>query len=97
MMVLTSLEALARTGMNGAIAMGYLVVSLFFISYWRETRQRLFVYFTTGFLILSVHRSIWALTFGDATWDQFSLALRLVGYLVILAGIIDRRMSRAPA
>lgn len=79
-----------RSWMNGAISMGYLIVGCFFLQYWRETRERLFVFFTLGFVVLAVHRTMFALMFGDA--DAFTFTLRLAGYLLILAGIIDRRL-----
>jgi hypothetical protein len=79
-----------RSWMNGAISMGYLIVACFFFQYWRETRERLFVFFTIGFVVLAVNRTMYALMFGDA--DALSFSLRLAGYLVILGGIIDRRL-----
>ncbi len=85
-----------RIAMQGAIAMGHLVVACFFVKFWRESRQRLFLYFACGFIVLTIHRTMFALTFGDPAWDTIPITLRLIGYLTILAGIIDRRVS-APA
>jgi hypothetical protein len=79
-----------RSWMNGAISMGYLVVACFFLQYWRETRDRLFVFFTIGFVVLAANRTLYALMFGDV--NAVSFTLRLAGYLLILAGIIDRRL-----
>jgi len=93
-MTLPAFEILVRSWMNGAISMGSFVVGLYFIAFWRETRQRLFVYFAGGFMVLAVHRVIFAITSEDPVWEEFSLSLRLVGYLIILAGIVDRRMAR---
>ena len=93
-MTLPAFEILVRSWMNGAISMGSFVVGLYFITFWRETRQRLFVYFAGGFMVLAVHRVIFAITSEDPVWEEFSLSLRLVGYLIILAGIVDRRMAR---
>ncbi len=78
-----------RSWMNGAMAMGYLIAACFFFQYWRETRERLFVFFTIGFVVLAVHRTMFALLFGEA--EALTFTLRLAGYLLILAGIIDRR------
>ena len=95
MLVATPLETALRTWTNGAISMAYLVVGLMFLAFWRETRQRIFIYFTTAFAILAIHRTVFALTFGEENWDEFSFAIRLLGYLVILGGIVDRRMGAA--
>ena len=90
MMPAATFAGAVRSSMNGAIAMGYLIVAFFFLQYWRETRDRLFVFFTIGFVVLAVHRTLFALMFGDA--DVVSFSLRLTGYLCILAGIIERRL-----
>ena len=90
MMLAATLAESVRSWMNGAISMGYVVVACFFYQYWRETRDRLFVFFTIGFLVLAVNRTMFALMFGDA--DLLSFSLRLTGYLCILAGIIERRL-----
>lgn len=88
-------DAAIRIWMQGAITMGYLVVAFFFISFWRETRDRMFIMFAAGFAILTLHRSFFALTFDAAHWTDFTFALRLIGYLCILAGILDRRARTA--
>ena len=79
-------EAL-RVWTQGAIAMGYAVVAFYFIRYWRETHEPLFVFFTAGFFVLAVHRTLFAIT--DEVVLTFSL--RLLGYLLILAGIVSQR------
>jgi uncharacterized protein DUF5985 len=73
-----------RIWMQGAIAMGYLVVMLFFINYYRQTHQRIFFFFSAGFGVLAVHRTMFALT----AVDMASFSLRLLGYLLILVGIL---------
>jgi hypothetical protein len=90
--VTPSMSEAVRIWMQGAIAMGYLIVALFFVRFWSETRDRLFVFFATGFGILCIHRTMFALSHGGAGWDEATFALRLVGYLAILIGIIDRRI-----
>jgi uncharacterized protein DUF5985 len=81
-----------RIWMQGAIAMGYLVVMLFFINYYRQTHQRLFFFFSAGFGVLAIHRTMFALT----AVDLASFSLRLLGYLLILVGILaqGRRIAR---
>ncbi|MGZ7032647.1 MAG: DUF5985 family protein [Thermoanaerobaculia bacterium] len=77
-----------RIWMQGAIAMGYIVVACFFARFWRQTNERLFVLFSAGFVVLAIHRTLVALT--DAVAVNYSL--RLAGYLLILIAIIDRRV-----
>ncbi|HEX8155496.1 MAG TPA: DUF5985 family protein, partial [Thermoanaerobaculia bacterium] len=41
---------------SGALTMGYAVVCLFFLRYWRDTRDRLFAWFAMAFALLAVQR-----------------------------------------
>ena len=42
---------------SGAIVMGYGVCGLFFLRFWRTTRDRLFAIFSAAFWVLGVHAS----------------------------------------
>lgn len=83
--------------MTGALAMGYLVAALFFLRFWRQTRDRLFGIFAMAFVMLAAQRV--ALAFVDpATGDEGATHLyviRLAAFLCILYAIVDRnRASR---
>lgn len=82
---------------SGAIVMGYAIAGLFFLRFWRQTRDRLFLIFATSFWLLGIQRAALALTW-RATEDNTGLyLLRLLAYALILAAIIDtnRGDSRA--
>ena len=75
---------------SGAILMGYLVVGLFFLRFWRDTRDRLFLIFAIAFGILAVQRLALVLT-RDMLESQTGLYLvRLFAFLLILAAIVDK-------
>ena len=78
---------------SGAITMGYLVVGLFFLRFWRETRDRLFLIFAIAFWILGIQRVALVLTRHMAEGTGLYL-LRLFAFLLILGAIIDK--NRAP-
>jgi hypothetical protein len=79
--------------LSGAIVMGYAVTVLFFLRFWRETRDRLFVIFAAAFGVLGVQRL--ALAFSrDMAEDHTGLYLvRLFAFLLILAAIVDKNRS----
>ncbi len=81
---------------TGAIVMGYGVVVLFFLRFWRETRDRLFLIFSAAFGILGLQRL--ALTFTrDMVEDNTGLYLvRLFAFLLILGAIVDKNRSSQP-
>ncbi|HEY7613921.1 MAG TPA: DUF5985 family protein [Gemmatimonadales bacterium] len=78
---------------SGAIIMGYVVAGLFFLRFWRETRDRLFLIFAGAFWILGVQRL--ALAFmGNMVEDDTGLYLvRLFAFLLILGAIVDKNRS----
>lgn len=80
---------------SGAIVMGYGVAGLFFLRFWRETRDRLFLIFSLAFWILGIQRLALVLSplIGeDQTWLYL---LRLLGFVLILAAIVDKNREGA--
>ncbi len=75
---------------SGAILMGYGVAGLFFLRFWRETRDRLFLIFAVAFWILGVQRLALVLT-QDMLETQTGLYLiRLFAFVLILGAIVDK-------
>jgi hypothetical protein len=78
---------------SGAIVMGYAVASLFFLRFWRETRDRLFLIFAGAFWILGIQRLALVLS-RDMVEDDTGLYLvRLFAFLLILGAILDKNRS----
>ena len=78
---------------SGAVVMGYAVAGLFFLRFWRQTRDRLFLIFGGAFWILGMQRL--ALVFSrDMVEDDTGLYLvRLFAFLLILGAIVDKNRS----
>ncbi len=76
--------------LGGMLAMGYLVAALFFLRYWRRTRERLFASFAIALVILAVQRALLAADLAiveDRTWYY---GLRLLAFVIILLAILDK-------
>jgi hypothetical protein len=83
-----------KTLVSGAMVMGYLVAGLFFLRFWRDTRDRLFAIFAGAFWLLAVQRGV--LTVVVHQGDEGSVGiygLRLVAFLLILYAIIDKNRT----
>ena len=81
--------------LSGAVALGFAVCALFFLRFWRRTREELFLAFAFAFLLLGLGQTI--LSLGNiATEDRGSLyLLRLAAFLLILLAIYRKnRRSR---
>ena len=75
---------------SGALAMGYFVAGLFFLRFWRDTRDRLFGSFAAAFFILALQRAAISLPIDPTTDQVFLYVLRLLAFLLILWAIIDK-------
>ena len=74
----------------GATAMGCWIAMLFFLRFWRESRDRLFGMFSAAFLLLGLSRFGLVLSHDPSEGDTFLYWLRLAAYLLILVAIVDK-------
>ena len=81
--------------MLGATAMASAMAGLFFLRFWLRTRDRLFLLFAIAFWLLSVNWVCVALVRHDEATVAPLYILRLVAFLLILIGIIDKNRTRA--
>ena len=73
--------------------MGYAIIGLFFLRFWKRTRDRLFILFAAAFWVLSAQRLALALTASRIEDDTIFYVVRLFAFLLILAAIIDKNRS----
>ena len=80
----------------GAIAMAEAVVGLIFLSYYRRTHDRFFLYFTASFWLDAIGR-VWIGISPHPTDEgvPFVYILRVVTYALIVVAIVDKNRSRA--
>lgn len=78
----------------GLLVMGYAIAAVFFARFYRDTRDRLFLWFAAGFTLLAIQRAALAaadVLALDPTWYYL---IRLVAFLLILFAIIDKNRGR---
>jgi hypothetical protein len=75
----------------GALAMSSLVAALFFLRFFRNTRDRLFLFFSLAFMVFTAD---WVLI--ACTESRYLYVLRLVGFLLIIIGVADKNRRGAP-
>ena len=75
---------------SGAILMGYLLAGLFFLRFWRDTRDRLFLIFAVAFVLLGVQRVALVLTREMLETQTGLYLIRLFAFLLILGAIVDK-------
>ena len=85
---------LLATFLAGAIVAGFAFAGLFFLNFWRRTRDELFLAFTGAFWLLGLGQAL--LAFANIPLEERSwiYLLRLAAFTLILAAIW--RKNRAP-
>jgi hypothetical protein len=89
---MTDIEANALV--SGALTAGYLVVALFFLRFFRQTRDRLFLIFGFAFITLALQRLALAIISGTREDLSMLYVVRLCAFAMILVAIIDKNRSR---
>lgn len=76
--------------LSGVLVAGYSVAGLFFLRFWRDSRDRLFIMFAAAFWILAIQRLALAVT---RTWIEDHSGfyiLRLLAFILIIIAIVDK-------
>ena len=81
-----------RTFAWGVLAMASLAAALFFVRYWRASRERLFGFFALAFLGLSANWTVLAIINhpADEARQVLAYVIRLVAFVILIIGIIDK-------
>ena len=80
----------------GAIAIACWVAGLFFLRFWRATRDRLFAIFAAAFWLLGLIRIAQALLGYGPERTTSLYWVRLLAFGLILVAILDKNRSRKP-
>ena len=75
--------------LSGAIAMGFAVAGLLFLSYWRRLRERLFFTFAVSFFLLATNYTWLAVTQIPAEERSPLFLVRLLAFALIIVAIIQ--------
>lgn len=81
----------------GATTLGCWVIGLFFLRFWRTTRDRLFAFFAAAFWVMSLN---WLALVALAPAQEsrhLVYVVRVVAFLILIVGILDKnRRAHSP-
>ena len=85
---------MVTTFLAGAIVAGFAIAGLFFLKFWKKTRDELFLAFTGAFWLLGLGQAL--LTFSNIPLEERTplYLLRLAAFVLILVAIW--RKNRSP-
>lgn len=79
---------------GGALTLGFLVAAVFFLKFWRRTKDPLFLTFAAAFALLAINQAA-PVVFGIPREDQSTVyLLRLAGFALIIWGVLRKNLQR---
>jgi hypothetical protein len=79
----------------GALTMGCGTIALLFLRFWRLSRDRLLIFFAAAFGALALNWLLLGLIDPGEESRHYAYLVRLLGFTLILAGIIDKNTRQA--
>ena len=77
----------------GAIAMSNLIIGLFFLRFWKKTRDRFFLFFAVAFGLEGLNRALLGLFQSSNENEPVFYLVRLLSFLLILIAIVDKNKA----
>jgi hypothetical protein len=78
----------------GAIAMACLIAGLFFLRFWKQTRDRFFLFFAISFFIEGINRAALGMTGNPNEGQPFFYFVRFLSYVFILFAILSKNLAK---
>ena len=77
----------------GMTTMGFIVASIFFMSFWRRTHDKLFATFGIAFFLLAINQAAIALSGSPRDEQLFAYALRIAAFGLLISAIIGKNIG----
>jgi Family of unknown function (DUF5985) len=74
----------------GATAMGCFIAGLFFLRFWRESLDRLFLLFALAFWMLAFNYAVLGTVAFANEWRVYVFLVRLAAFCLIIFAIVDK-------
>jgi uncharacterized membrane protein HdeD (DUF308 family) len=74
----------------GAIAMASLIAGLFFLRFWRDTKDSFFLFFAASFLLEAVNRAALGISPDPNEGSPWFYFVRLISFVLILIAIVQK-------
>jgi len=78
--------------LHGLNTMGYALAGLFFLRFWRQTRDRFFMRFAAAFWLFAINYATGAL-FGFDARSIVGYVFRLIGFALIISAILSKNVG----
>jgi hypothetical protein len=79
----------------GAIAMASLVVALFFLRFWKDTRDLFFLFFAISFFVEGLNRAALGLSSNPNEDRPLFYFVRFLSFILILVAIVYKNRTKS--
>jgi hypothetical protein len=79
----------------GGVVMASAIAALFFLKFWRQTRDRFFLFFAAAFTFDAVSRVFLAIVPHSDEQEPLFYIGRLLMFVLIIVAIIDKNSARS--
>lgn len=79
-----------RFTIYGAVIMGCLIAAVFFMNFWRRSRDRFFVFFALAFLLLAINWLVIVIRGEPSRFYPAAYVTRLTAFVVIIIAALDK-------
>ena len=76
--------------LSGAVTMGFAIAGIFFLRFWRRTRDTLFLAFAVAFALLGLNQALLVLAPVPTEERSLLYLLRLLAFAIIIAAIVRK-------
>lgn len=73
------------------------IAATIFLRFWKQTRDRLFLFFALAFLVFGFSRLPRAFVEPDAAWTVYTYLVRFIAHASLLVAILDKNLQSAKA
>lgn len=82
--------------MSGALVFAYVIAGMHFLRFWRRTGDHLFLHFAIAFWLFALNQLIASVPYVTADTDGYEYLLRVLGFMLILAAIVEKNLLKWP-
>lgn len=82
---------------SGATTAGYAIIGVFFLRFWRRTRDGLFLIFAAAFWLMAANQLAPSLLGIPRESQGGVYLLRLAAFVLIIGGVLWKNLSRPPS
>jgi hypothetical protein len=79
--------------LSGMVTMGFLIAALFFLRFWRRTRDGLFITFAVAFVLLALNQFLIGLSVAPSEDQAAFYLLRLAAFALLIVAIIRKNFA----